>query len=44
MKTATEYCNDETFKARRSGKNIVLEFRSEDESGDESTEAGEDEG
>ena len=35
MKTATEYCNDETFSARRSGKNIVLEFRSEDESGDD---------
>ncbi|NUR63507.1 MAG: hypothetical protein HOV87_33330 [Catenulispora sp.] len=35
MDTAAEYCNDETFSARRSGKNIVLEFHSEDESGED---------
>lgn len=32
---ASEYCNDETLSARRSGKNIVLEFHSEDESGED---------
>lgn len=32
LATTSEYCNDETFSARRSGKNIVLDFRSEDES------------
>lgn len=31
--TTSEYCNDETFSARRSGKNLVLEFHSEEESG-----------
>jgi hypothetical protein len=30
LDTTSEYCNDETFSARRSGKNIVLEFHSED--------------
>ena len=35
MDTAAEYCIGETFCTRRSGKNIVLEFRSEDESGDD---------
>ncbi|MEY9888038.1 hypothetical protein ABIA35_002725 [Catenulispora sp. MAP12-49] len=35
LDTAAEYCNDGTFSARRSGKNIVLEFQSQDESGDD---------
>ncbi|WP_194895105.1 hypothetical protein [Catenulispora pinisilvae] len=35
LDTAAEYCNDETFSARRSGKNIVLEFQSQDESGED---------
>jgi len=35
LDTAGEYCYDETFSARRSGKNIVLEFQSQDESGDD---------
>jgi hypothetical protein len=35
LDTAAEYCFDETFNARRSGSNIVLEFQSEDESGDD---------
>ncbi|WP_194905810.1 hypothetical protein [Catenulispora rubra] len=35
LDAAAEYVNDETFSARRSGKNIVLEFQSQDESGDD---------
>lgn len=35
LDTAAEYCNDVTFSARRSEKNIVLEFESQDESGDD---------
>lgn len=35
LDTAAEYCFDEAFNARRSGSNIVLEFQSEDESGDD---------
>ena len=35
LNAAAEYCNDETFSARRSGTNIVLEFHSEVESGDD---------
>jgi hypothetical protein len=35
LETASEYCNDETFSARRGGKNIVLEFRSEDENSED---------
>lgn len=34
-KTAKPYCDGEYTHARRSGKNIVIEWRSEDEEGDE---------
>lgn len=33
LDTAKEYCDDETVIARRSGKNLVLTFHSEDEGG-----------
>jgi hypothetical protein len=35
LSTADEYCNDETLRAHRSGENIVLQFHSQDESGED---------
>jgi hypothetical protein len=35
LSTAPKYCDGETAAARRSGKNTVLEWRSEDEDGEE---------
>ncbi len=35
LKTAKPYCDTESAHARRSGKNIIIEWHSEDEEGDE---------
>jgi hypothetical protein len=40
LKTAKTYCDSDTASARRSGKNVVLEWRSDDEDGEEDWENG----
>ena len=40
LKTAERYCDSDTASVRRSGKNVVLEWRSDDEDGEEDWESG----